>query len=78
MIIPKAIGLTDYGIDRVSTIYYKPEDVESCRKAIELALYDKTFVDMIGNRARQEVYTKFTEEQMALAVEEVINNVMNQ
>ncbi len=78
VIIPEAISLVDYATDKVSALYYKPEDVESCRLALQIALSEKKLVDAIGKKAQQEVYTRFTEEQMAFQIEEKINKMLEE
>ena len=75
VVAPKTISLSDYGKDKETILFYQPENVNSCKRAIETALKDVSLRSFIEKNAAKIVEAKFTEERMAVSVERVLRNM---
>lgn len=67
--------LRDYGEDCKSYIRYKPEDIDDCAEKLKMIIENNKFINGISVKAR-ECALCWQEKEMALAIEETINEVI--
>ena len=76
VVAPETISLSDYGRDKETIIFYKPEDINSCKEAIEFALNNVSLRNKIASNAKKSVCSEFTEKNMGREIEKEISRIV--